>query len=199
MGIDKPYSLLLEKELLKQICLGDQNAFTQLFNQHQTMVYDYSLRLTRSKSSAQEIVQKIFIRIWINRATLDQIENFGAYLNRATRNESYSVLRALAAKTLREVELTEQGITCGSDSAHRILYHESAEILKSAVDHLPPQRKLVYQLCHEQGFKYEEVAARLNISTGTVHKHMKLALKTIRENFSRMDAIVLTLLLHKWP
>lgn len=195
MQVNKPYNSLLERELLEKIASGDQLAFTALFTHHQTMVYDYSLRLTRSKTQAQEIVQKIFIKIWVNRATLTAIENFAAYLNRATRNESYSALRIIAAKTLREVELTELGITCGSDASHRVLYNESALILKSAVDNLPPQRKLVYQLCHEQGLKYDEVADQLKISSGTVHKHMKMALKTIRENFSQADAILVAIIL----
>lgn len=195
MQVNKPYNSLLERELLERIALGDQLAFTALFTYHQTMVYDYSMRLTRSKIQAQEIVQKVFIKIWLNRVSLAAVENFGAYLNRATRNESYSALRVIAAKTLREVELTELGITCGSDASHRVLYNESAQILRSAVDNLPPQRKLVYQLCHEQGLKYDEVAAQLNISSGTVHKHMKLALKTIRENFSQADAIMVAILL----
>lgn len=195
MPVHKPYNSLLERELLEKIALGDQSAFTALFTHHQIMVYDYSLRLTRSKSQAQEIVQKVFIKIWVNRAALATVENFGAYLNRATRNESYSALRVIAARTLREVELTELEITCGSDASHRVIYNESALILKSAVDNLPPQRKLVYQLCHEEGLKYDEVAAKLNISSGTVHKHMKLALKTIRENFSQADAVMLAILL----
>jgi RNA polymerase sigma-70 factor (family 1) len=199
MPVNMPYNLLLEKELLEKVATGDQLAFTALFKHHQVMVYDYSLRLTRSVSQAEEIVQKVFIRIWLNRSTLPAIENFGAYLNRATRNESYSALRVIAAKTIREVELTDMGIRCDSDASHRVIYNQSALILQSAVDSLPPQRKLVYQLCHEQGLKYDDVAAQLHISPGTVHKHMKLALKTIRENFSQMDAIIVAILLLNKP
>jgi len=194
-SVHKPKHLPLEKELLGRIAMGDQKAFTSLFTFYQAMVYDFSLRLTRSKSQAQEIVQQIFLKVWLNRENLSAIENFGAYLNRATRNESYSVLRKLSSKMLTEISLTEEGISCESDSAHRLLYNESKAILNEAISKLPPQRKLVYQLCHEQGLKYDEVAAELHISSGTVHKHMKLALKSIREHFKHMDAVVLTILL----
>lgn len=195
MQVDKSFDLLVNKELLAKIASGDEKAFETLFKQYQTMVYDFSLRLTRSRDHAEEIVQKIFIKIWISRASLDKIENFGAYLNRSTRNESYSVLRTIAAKNLREVELTDQEILSSSDSSARLSYQESSAMLKAAVDNLPPQRKLVYQLCHEQGMKYEEVASRLQLSPGTVQKHMKLALKSIRENFKQMDAVLLVILL----
>ena len=177
--------------------MGDRKAFTELFEHYQTMVYDYSIRLTRSKSQAEEIVQDIFIKIWINRAELKKIENFGAYLNRATRNQCYTALRKIAASALRSVELTEQNIVDSVSAEHRLLYNESAKILKTVVDTLPPQRKLVYELCHEKGLKYDEVAQELNISPGTVHKHMKLALKTIREHFHHMDTMIFLLLLLK--
>ncbi|MET4139780.1 sigma-70 family RNA polymerase sigma factor [Pedobacter sp. UYP1] len=197
MYIERPYKNVLESDLMVQVAAGDQNAFAELFERYQTLVYDFSIRLTRSKIQAEEIVQNVFIRIWLKRAHLVNIENFGAYLNRATRNHSYTALKKLAAQSLREVELTEQVITGGTDAEHLLLYNDSTKILKAAVDALPPQRKLVYELCHEQGLKYEEAAAKLNISPGTVHTHMKLALRAIRAHFKYMDALLLVLMLMK--
>ncbi|MBB5621646.1 RNA polymerase sigma-70 factor (ECF subfamily) [Pedobacter cryoconitis] len=197
MYTERPYKNVLESELLVQVAAGDQKAFAELFERYQALVYDFSSRLTRSKIQAEEIVQNVFIRIWLKRAHLVNVENFGAYLNRATRNHSYTALKKIAAQTLREVELTGQVITGGTDAEHLLLYNDSAKILKTAVDSLPPQRKLVYELCHEQGLKYEEAAAKLNISPGTVHTHMKLALKAIREHFKYMDALLIVLMLMK--
>lgn len=186
---------MLERQLLNKVKSGDQKAFTELFEHYQTMVYDYSIRLTRSKIHAEEIVQNIFLKIWMNRGNLEAIENFGAYLNRATRNECFTALKKIAAAVGRQEELTEQVIAKGVNTDHRLLYNESAKMLRTAVNTLPPQRKLVYELCHEQGLKYDEVAEKLNISSGTVHTHMKLALKTIRMYFSRMEALILFLIL----
>lgn len=197
MYAERPYKNVLESELLIKVSTGDQKAFTELFERHQTLVYDFSIRLTRSKIQAEEIVQNVFIRIWVNRTNLVNIENFGAYLNRATRNHSYTVLKKLAAQANREVELTVQVIGGGANAEHLTLYNDSAKILKTVVDTLPPQRKLVYELCHEKGLKYDEVAVKLNISSGTVHTHMKLALKTIRAHFKQMDAMLIIFLLLK--
>lgn len=195
MYADKSFDESLEKELLHKVASGDQKAFTELFEQYQTLVYDYAIRLTRSKSQAEEIVQDIFIKIWVNRKEIENIQNFGGYINRMARNQSYTALRKIAAQAIRMVELPqnqpEPEIAGSHSSEHRALYNESAKILKTAVDILPPQRKLVYELCHEQGLKYDEVAAKLNISPGTVHTHMKLALKSIRTYFQYMDATIL--------
>ncbi|MBB6501182.1 RNA polymerase sigma factor [Pedobacter cryoconitis] len=180
--------------LLDRVAEGDKVAFTELFDHYQVMVYDYSMKLTRSKSQAEEIVQDIFIKIWLKRKDIQTIENFGAYLNRATRNQCYTALRKIAADALKYVELTAQDVLSGTNAEHRLLYNESAKMLKTVVDTLPPQQKLVYELCHEQGLKYQEVADQLNISSGTVHKHMKLALKTIRTHFIEMNAMLFVLI-----
>ncbi|SDZ90483.1 RNA polymerase sigma factor [Pedobacter hartonius] len=191
MYADKSYDENLEKELLHKVASGNQKSFTELFERYQTLVYDYALRLTRSKSQAEEIVQDIFIKIWVNRRDMENIQNFGGYINRMARNQSYTALRKIAAESLRMAKLTQPELVGSNSSEHRILYNESTKILKAAVDVLPPQRKLVYELCHEQGLKYDEVAAKLNISPGTVHTHMKLALKSIRTYFHYMDATII--------
>lgn len=185
----------LERELLHKIALGDQKAFTELFERYQALVYSYVLRLIRSQSAAEDVVQNVFIKLWVNREQITQIQNFGAYINRMARNQSYTALRKIAADALRMVELTHHDFADPNDSEQRTLYNESARLLNAAVDFLPPQRKLVYQMCHEQGLKYEEVAAKLNISSGTVHKHMKLALKSIRTHLQDIDATLLLFIL----
>ena len=58
---------------------------------------------------------------------------------------------------------------------------EAEQILAKAIDQLPQQQKLVYQLSREQGLKHEEIARQLNLSPGTVKNHMIRALKTLRE------------------
>jgi RNA polymerase sigma-70 factor (family 1) len=197
MKADASYTQESEKILLVRIASGDQLAFTQLFNRYHAFVYDYSIKLTRSKFHAEEIVQQIFMKLWQNRDGIVAIDNFAAYINRATRNQSYSVLKVLAAQASREVELTDNDLRDCNNSEHLLLYNESTKILKSGVDSLPPQRKLVYELCHDHGMKYSEVASKLNIAPGTVHTHMKLALKTIRTHFESSELILFLIVLFR--
>jgi RNA polymerase sigma-70 factor (family 1) len=184
-----------ETILLLKVALGDQVAFTKLFDHYHSFVYGYALKLTRNKFHAEEIVQNIFLKLWVNRLEISSIDNFGAYINRATRNQSFSVLKKIAAQSVLEVELIDVDLQDSSNSEHRLLFNESSEIIKAVVDSMPPQRKIVYELCHNEGLKYNEVASKLNISPGTVHTHMKLALRALRANFNRADFILVAFLL----
>lgn len=172
-----------EKELLAKISSGDARAFAILFEGYQGLVYSFAKRLTRSEALAEDVVQEIFLKIWLGRETLRAVDNFGAYLNRAVRNHSLNVLRQIAQQARMSQELsivTPQEIR--ETEAYMDL-KESEMILSQALQSLTPQQRQVFLLCREDGLKYEEVAARLHISPLTVHSHMKQALKSIRSYF----------------
>jgi RNA polymerase sigma-70 factor (ECF subfamily) len=78
----------------------------------------------------------------------------------------------------------------GSEMQETIfLSDDHQQILNRALDQLPPQQKLVYSLCHQQGLKYEEVAFQLKISRLTVKTHMQQALRAIR-SFIKSDKTI---------
>ncbi|WP_316838656.1 RNA polymerase sigma-70 factor [Pedobacter gandavensis] len=191
--------LFTELELLHLVAAGDQRAFNSLFEMHQKLIFNIAYKLTQSRSKAKEIVQDVFLKVWMKREELQEIENFGAYLNRIARNHSIDVLRKIAREALRNVELKEAEMETGvRNTEDTIQYHETARLLQQALESLSPQQQKVYRLCQEQGLKYEEAAKELGISEGTVHTHMKLALKNIRVYLKNLDAMLLMMLfLHK--
>ncbi|WP_353719875.1 RNA polymerase sigma-70 factor [Dyadobacter sp. 676] len=168
---------------MAKISSGDPHAFAALFHDYQGLVYSFAKRLTRSETLAEDIVQEIFLKIWLGRAALGSVDNFGAYLNRTVRNHSLNVLRQIARQARASQEL---GLVTPQEIRETEAYldlKESETILAQALKSLTPQQRQVFLLCREDGLKYEEVAARLQISPLTVHSHMKQALKTIRSYF----------------
>ena len=53
---------------------GDEKAFTDLFNLFLPKLYPFILKLTRSESVVEEIIQETFIKVWLNRDKLAEIE-----------------------------------------------------------------------------------------------------------------------------
>ena len=185
-------TLLSENELLTRIAGGDQRAFGVLFEQRQQLIFNIAYKLTKSRTSSKEIVQDVFLKIWNRREELPAVDNFGAYINRMARNQSIDALRLLAREALRTVQLQEDQLKKGdSQTEETVQFQETSRILHLALESLPPQQRKVYQLCHEQGLKYEEAAQALGLSPGTVHTHMKQALKNIRNYLKQMDALLI--------
>lgn len=191
--------LFNERELLAKIAEGDHRAFSVLFEQRQQLIFNIAYKLTKSKAGSKEIVQDVFLKIWDKREELQSIDNFGAYINRMARNQSIDALRLLAREALRTVQLQEEQLEKGNfETDETIQFHETGRVLRLALESLSPQQRKVYELCHEQGLKYEEAARELGLSRGTVHSHMKQALKNIRVYLKQLDAmLVLMVFLHK--
>jgi RNA polymerase sigma-70 factor (family 1) len=175
--------LYIDIELLQKTAQGDQRAFTLLFEYYQRYVYDYGRKLTRSDEQAGEIVQDVFLKLWLNREQLETVDNFGAYLNRVVRNHSFNVLRQMAQTAKSNSVLQIRSSETDDSTSHQLDYNEANRILNEALDSLPKQQRLAYKLCHIDGLKYEAAAEQMNISPRTVQAHMSAALKTIRKHF----------------
>lgn len=185
---------MIDRNLLEQIAVGDQTAFRILFNTYSSHVFGYALKLTHSQSQAEEIVQDVFMKIWINRSTIQEIQNIEAWLITITRNHTFNALKRIAIEEAAKSRLSKKLEEAHHETEETVNFRESQTILNNAIDRLPPQQRLVYSLCHEEGLKYEEVAQRLKISRLTVKTHMQQALRTLKAHFSGFATIsVLTL------
>jgi len=84
-----------EKRLLQRVSEGDEAAFRELFYHYADMLGNYVMRLTRSRTNAEEIVQDVFLSIWMCREVLAEVENFKAYLFVVSRNQTLNAMRKM--------------------------------------------------------------------------------------------------------
>ncbi|MEC5142740.1 sigma-70 family RNA polymerase sigma factor [Chitinophaga sp. 212800010-3] len=172
-------SLPDERELLLQLAAGDEYAYTILFRHYSRQIFDVAMLYLKDKGLAKEIVQEVFMKIWVKRADMLQVKHFKDYLFILTRNHIYDGFRKQMVR-LKVYDLHIQSQPAiQDDTDHKLLEREYDAILDKAVACLPPERKKVY-LARKQGWSNEEISLQLNISVNTVKKQMSLALHTVR-------------------
>ncbi|MBB6240327.1 RNA polymerase sigma-70 factor (ECF subfamily) [Pedobacter sp. AK013] len=174
-----------EAEILTEIAGGDKRAFEILFKNYHKYVLAFSKKITRSDDLAREIVQDVFLKIWLGREKLRTLETFGAYLNTIVRHQCFNVLRRLSQEIKSNEVFRLKASNLNDSTAHELDYREAENILNKAIETLSPQQRMVYVLCHQEGMKYEEAAIKMGISHQTVHSYMKDALKKIRAHFKK--------------
>lgn len=187
-------SLYNERELLQRIAAGDGAAFEQLFDQYWEHLYQVAWTLTKSRETARDMVQEIFIKLWLVREELPHKDNFVNYLFIVARNHLLDELRRKVKETPFTDHLQAWFRESPLQADQRLLYQESQALIREAVDHLPEQQRLVYQLTREQGWTQEEIAQYLQVSKNTVKTHMARALAAIREFLLRRAEGLLLLL-----
>ena len=168
--------------LKELIASGDERAFRQLYNLFSEKLIQFAFALVKTKQAAIEIVDKVFIKIWLRRANFIEVENIKVYLYAATKNTALNFLAEKAHQQniqpfdhlnieLREEECPEK----------QMINSEIFRKIKRAIDELPPRCKIIFKLVREDGLKYKEVAEILNISTNTIDAQMVIAVKKISE------------------
>ena len=182
----------ISEPLLEEISQGSESAFRELFHQYADHLHTYIWQLTKSKEMAEEVVQDIFLQIWMTRETLSHIRNFRTYLFVIARNHALNALK----KVLRERKhLDEWG-----QAQHPEWEAENIEaglgIVEDAIRQLPAQQQKAWLLSRKQGKKYQEIAGEMNLSRETVKKYIQYATQSIMEYVTRhMDLLLIALLL----
>lgn len=172
-----------EKELLLQSAEGSELAFAKLFHLHRNRLFTFLMRLTGSPEQTEDIIQDIFMKLWVQKEQLTGIEQFGSYLFRMGQNQVLNSFKRAAKETLILSQLKREVLGADQPVAQENLeLIEVQKRLNDAVSKLPDQQKLIFQLSREAGLKHEEIAERLHLSPHTVRNHMALALKAIREH-----------------
>ncbi|MDO6429355.1 sigma-70 family RNA polymerase sigma factor [Flavitalea sp. BT771] len=177
-----------EKILFQQAAEGNEQAFGALFNLFLPRLYPFIIKLTRSESAVQEIIQETFIKAWLNRDKLAEMENPGGWLFRVASNKCYDHLRArvLNDKFFKPITTDPEQ----QNAPHEWLdAKELMRLVGEAVHTLPAQRKKIYLMSREQGKTIPEIAAALQISPHTVKNALVTSLKLIREYLARHGVI----------
>ena len=164
---------LSENNELIKVSKGDEIAYNRLFYRYHQQLGTHIFRITNSMDLAEEIVQDVFLKIWINREALSGVHNFKAYLFVISKNHTLNCLRKLSRQR-HHLNICEEKymMSLTADSEDSNSYHT---ILDQAIDRLPPQQQRVYLLSRHQRLRYAEVANRMNISHESVKKYLSIA------------------------
>ena len=167
-----------EKELLQQVACGSEQAFRQLFMRYHQWLISHIFRLTGSMAQAEEVVQDVFLKLWMNREVLAGIQRFKPYLFVLSRNHAVNVLK----KTIKERMQRQQW-----EQEHDLYpVHNEDEptltwysLLDEAIDQLPEQQRKAYLLSRYEQLTYTEISGKMNISRETVKKYIQIAIASI--------------------
>lgn len=180
-----------EPGLLLQVASGDQAAFRQLFDRYWDNIYAVAFAFLKSDTVAEEIVQDIFMKVWLKKEQLPHLENFSNWLFIIARNHIYNTLRKKVSETSFENELLEHLAETSDSAWQSVISRETEKLVDQAVASLPNQQQTIYRLSRIEGLSQEEIADRLQISKNTVKVHMRLALQSIRRYLQDHSAAII--------
>lgn len=179
------------EKLINRFIDGDKTAINDLYTEYSPRLYRFAMAYLKSESEVLDIVQEVFVNVWVNRNKLKKDSNLDAYLFTVAKNTIVSVFRKKLSEKDYLEHLKNKTITNSIDTESQFNYNQLSDKLNDLVEQLPPQRKKIYQLSKEQGLANKTIAAELGISVKTVEDHLSKASKFIKKNLTEYGFLAL--------
>jgi RNA polymerase sigma-70 factor (ECF subfamily) len=172
-----------EKNLLEQIAQGDEAAFSTLFYAYLDILQTFIMKLTRSATDTEEVVQETFMRLWMGRDKLTEVRSLHAWIYTIAANECYKFLKKRSSREQGLAPIDNLGEADRGDDAvvEGLDLKEVHQLVIQAVGRLPAQRRRIYQMSRDEGMKIAEIAEQLGISPNTVKNTLVMSLGFIRK------------------
>ena len=183
---------------MERMAEGDEKAFYHLYESFRPQLRSFAIELTGSESEADDVLQETFIKIWLNRGKLPELDNPRAWVYTINARVCLNWLRrrVLAEKKMGELPIPDIEELTPFDAAH---LNQLQQHINQVVAHMPLQRRKIFSMSRYEGKKTEEIADLLGISGGTVRNIIVSALKDIRAGLREagyhLDVITLVTLL----
>lgn len=187
------YRTYADAELAAQLKADDRQAFTEIYERFQGLMYVYARKISQNKDEAEDLVQEVFISLWDKRHTLQLHSSLRFYLYSAVR---YRFINLLDHKRVRTTYAASfQGfIDRGEEQIDQYIREkEFKTLIEKEVALLPEKMREVFVLSRQQGLSNKEIAQRLNITEKTARNQVNNALKNLRVKLGLWNYLLLLL------
>lgn len=177
---------LVDASTIRCLIAGEETAFRTVYEAYSEQVYRLAFRFLKDSAWSEELVQDVFLKLWLNREGLDEKGNIWVYLYVMTKRLCLNRLREIR-KSSALFERLMQNMDAPTDIGAEVRL-ETAELEQHAqllIATLPKQQRLIFTLSREEGLSHHEIAQKLGLSPNTVKNHMVQALKTLRNSLQR--------------
>ncbi len=183
-----------DEELMQAVRDGDDCSFATLVERHRTPLINFFYRLTYDRQRAEDWTQEVFCRIYEARGGYEPTAQFTTYMYRVARNYWIDCYRKQGRRP-KEFSIDESGGPRDADSpgmrdriaapgpspSEAVRRQEVLQSIRDAIDELPAEQRLVFELSEDQGLKYKDISKILDIPVGTVKSRMHAAMIRLRE------------------
>jgi RNA polymerase sigma factor (sigma-70 family) len=176
-------SPILETSDVALAARGDARAFARLYEEHKDRVYALARRMAGAERAA-ELTQDVFVRAWQKLELFRGDAQFSTWLHRLAVNWILSRRSTWAKERMRFLDSDDalDGI------AARPSGRELGMDFETAMARLPDGARTVFVLHDVEGYRHEEIAALLGVTSGTTKAQLHRARMLLRGILSPMEA-----------
>lgn len=171
-----------DRHLIGLLKEGDTLGYEILFQKYYVRFVNFVKNLLKDHQAAEDIVQNVFMKVWVNRVSLHTDQSIHNWMYVLTKHEVLNHIRN------RKVTTQVEQLLAPDSPDHPLTddgadYRELDQRIKEFISLMPEQRRKVFMLSRYRGMTNRQIAELLDISVRTVDRHINLALTSLRKEF----------------
>lgn len=182
-----PQNIGLTDSDVARAAAGDRCAFERLYRQHVNGIVTLCARMVNDRARAEELTQDVFVRAWDKLHLFRGDSSFATWLHRLAVNVVLNAQKSDGRQKSRFAETDQEA--GGMDALPGVVGTPLAPgdmlDLEEAIAHLPPGARRVFVLYDVEGYKHEEIAEMLGVTSGATKAQLHRARLLLREALNR--------------
>lgn len=185
------FTPMTDTALLAYIRQDHAGAFRELFSRHWERLYQFAFCRLKSEADAKDIVQELFIKLWLRRTELHIDTTVEAYLNSIVHYEVLSCISRTIKDSKRKEAIAQNILPDFTQLLDPLQMDELLALVEKEVNKLPEKMQQVYRLNREENLSVAEIAGMLHVSEQTVRNQLNTAIKKLRSGLK--EALLLAI------
>jgi RNA polymerase sigma-70 factor (ECF subfamily) len=189
-----------DEVLMMQFQGGDQEAFAALVRRHKTPIFNFVLRQIHSRSTAEDLVQEVFVRVVHKASTFKHEARFTTWVYSIARNLCIDHLRKMSLRRHPSLDhapgadserpplgdrLADSHPSTAADRS--VISADIGERIVAAVDELPDEQREVFLLRQVGRIPFKDIATMTGVPENTVKSRMRYALERLQDALSEYE------------
>ena len=172
-----------DKHLIRAIKGGDTKSFENLFEKYYDKYFSFACALLHDTDAAEDVLQNVFLKIWLGRERLDENRSIENYLLVSVRNEIFDWLRLKYNQVVvHEEDVEKEDVSADIEAS--LAWAEASDKMDAIIRKMPPQRQRIFLMSRYSNMSSKAIADSLDLSVRTVERHIYLALKDLKSIIS---------------
>lgn len=188
-----------ERRFLRRLKRRDEAAFSELVEQHKTMVFAVTFRMLKSVEDAEDVAQEVFVSVFKGLDSFRDESSLRTWIYRIALNHARNRLRTRARRAWdahRSVDddpwmdaqhHVESPVSTQGDPVRAAERRETADQIQRGLERLDQGARQMIVWCDLEGRSYNEISELLNVPTGTVKSRIYRARAALRKSMEDHD------------
>ena len=175
-------NLIFEQLLIEKLKSGDPDAFSDIFTVFYKDMVCFAYSFTHELHVSEDIVQDTFVKLWEDHEKLNVTVSLKSILLKTIQNKCIDWHRHKKIVNNHSDYIIDNSPLYEYDIDNYVLRSELEGKIEKAISDLPEKFKEAFEMNRYDGLKYQEIAAKLNVSVRTVEVRISRALELLRES-----------------